>query len=145
MKKILLVILVLSLVFSSSFAFASDRCVYTLYTLFVDGQFYNEFFNAGFGYDTLIYYFLFFDDFTGGLIMKEEWKHGQRSASEFNYVKYESSKYGDFTLTFDDGSSFKGYWDKENDEDLWLCFGGDSYFRLTPVHSFDIQKDFVNK
>ena len=145
MKKLLIVFLVLSFALSSSFAFASDRYIFNHYTLFVDGELYRGMFNADFGYDTLMYDFLLYDDFSGGLLMKEQWNYGQRTNSGYQNVKYEKMGDGNFKLVFEDGSFFPGYWDKENDEDIWLCFGGDTYFRLSPVHNFDIQKDMVNK
>lgn len=141
MKKLISVLLALAVLFSVSFSLA-DRCILDHYSLFVDGSFYNAFFNAGFDYDTLMYDFYLYDDFTGGLLSKEQWSGGKRTSSGMIEVKYKSS--GDsFSLVFDDGSSYEGYWD-ENGDDLWLDLGG-AYFRFCPVHSFDIQKDFKGK
>ena len=138
MKKLISLILALSIILCSfSFAMA-DRHILTHYSLFIDGEFYNSFFNAGFDFDTQMFDIYLYDDFTGALFCKEEWYRGQRISSGMIEVTYKSSN-GSFSLIFDDGSSFDGYWD-ENDEDLWLNLGG-AYFRFCPVHSFDIQKD----
>ena len=71
MKKLLIVFLVLSFVFTASFAFASDRYIFNHYTLFVDGELYREMFNADFGYDTLMYDFLLYD----GPLPRAYWVH----------------------------------------------------------------------
>lgn len=144
MKKLFCLLIVLVVAFScfSSFALA-DKHLFAHYSLFVDGEFYNSFFNAGFKFDTQMYDVYLYDDFSGALFSKEEWYYGQRINYGLKEAKYTSSS-SSFTLTFDDGSTISGYWD-ENDEDMWLNLGGDSYFRLHPVPSFDIQKDMVNK
>lgn len=144
MKRLILIILVLSVVFSTSAAFA-DRHLFAHFALFIDGEFYNTFFKAGFNYDTLMYDFYLYDDFSGGLFSKEEWYKGQRTYSGLQEVKYTSTGSDSFKLTFSDGSSFVGYWDEENEEDIWICFSDAAYFRFVPVHSFDIQKDMVDK
>ena len=144
MKRIVLIILVFAIVLSVSSAFA-DKHLFAHYSVFIDGEFYNTFFNAGFKFDTQMYDFYLYDDFSGGLFCKEEWYKGKRSNSGMNEVKYTSTGSGNFKLSFADGSSFNGYWDPENDEDIWICLGGKTYFRFTPVHSFDIQKDMVEK
>ena len=141
MKRLFSVVLVLCIVFSVSVSF-SDRHLYAHYSLFIDGDFYNTYFNLGFDYDTLMYDFYLYDDFSGGLFCKEEWYKGQRINYGLQSLKYEKTASG-FSLIFTDGSSYSGYWD-ENDDDLWLDLGG-AYFRFCPVHSFDIQKDMVSK
>ena len=141
MKRLLSLILVICIVFSVSLAFA-DKHLSAHYSVFVDGDFYNSFYKAGFDFDTQMYDFYLYDDFSGGLFCKEEWYKGQRINYGLQEVKYQKTDSG-FSLFFSDGSSSSGYWD-ENDEDLWLDLGG-AYFRFCPVHSFDIQKDMISK
>lgn len=144
MKRIILIILVLSVVFSVSAVFA-DQHLFAHFSLFIDSEFYNTFFKAGFKNDTEMYDFYLYDDFSGGLFCKEEWYMGQRINYGLHEVKYTNTGSDSFKLTFDDGSFFSGFWDKENDEDIWISFNGKTYFRFVPVHSFDIQKDMVDK
>lgn len=141
MKRLFSLILVIVVVFSVFSAFA-DRHLFAHYSVFIDGEFYNSFYKAGFNFDTQMYDLYLYDDFSGALFSKEEWYLGQRTDSGLLSVKYSKTPDG-FTLTFDDGSSFDGYWD-ENEEDLWLNIGG-AYFRFCPVHSFNIQKDLITK
>ena len=144
MKRILAFVLVFVVVFSVSSAFAY-RHIYAHYSLFIDGEFYDSFFKAGFKYDTLMYDFYLYDDFSGGLISKEEWDKGVRTSSGLMSVVYTNLGSDAFKLTFSDGTFFLGYWDSDNDEDIWLNLGGNLYYRFTPVHSFDIQNDMVEK
>ena len=141
MKRLLSLIIVFCLVFSVSSSFA-DKHLYAHYSVFIDGAFYNSFYKAGFDFDTQMYDLYLYDDFSGALFNKEEWYMGQRINYGLKYATYKNTSNG-FTLTFEDGSSFDGYWD-ENDEDLWLNLGG-AYFRFCPIHSFDIQKDMISK
>ena len=143
MKKLIAFALAVCVLFSVSCSFASKH-VFAHYSLFVDGEFYNSFFKAGFDFDTQMMDFYLYDDFSGGYFTKEEWVNGERKnygTSEVSFVKNGDS----FKLVFSDGSSFDGYWD-ENDEDLWLMLGaGQGYFRFVPVHSFDISEDMKVK
>ena len=142
MKRILAVFLVVFVLLSST-ALAAKH-IYNHYTLFIDGEFYNSFFKAGFNFDTQMFDFYLYDNFHGGLFCKEEWSNGVRSSTGFFECVYTNNHDDTFSLSMDNGQVFNGYWD-ENGEDLWLCLGGKSYFRFCPVHSFDIQKDMVNK
>lgn len=141
MKRFLSVFLFLCILFSVSASLA-DKHLYAHYSLFIDGDFYNKIFNAGFDFDTQMYELFLYDDFSAALFNKEEWYRGQRINYGLKYVTYKNTSDG-FTLTFEDGSIIDGYWD-ENDDDLWLNLGG-VYLRLCPVHSFDIQKDMTSK
>lgn len=141
MKKLLAVLLIIVLIVPS-FSLA-DRHLFAHYSLYIDGEFYNSFFKAGFKFDTQLFDFYLYDDFSGGLFSKEEWYMGQRINYGLTDVKYSSSASG-IVLTLSDGSVFNAYWD-DNDEDLWIDLGGGTYFRFVPVHSFDIQKDMVKK
>ena len=146
MKRLLALVLVILFVFSAAPSLADgDHYLYAHFALFIDGNFYNSFFNAGFDYDTLMYDFYLYDDFSGGLFMKEEWFMGDRINYGLKEVRYEKDGDGAFKLVFEDNSFIRGYWDPEIDDDIWLNFGGDMYFRLTAVPSFDIQKDLVEK
>lgn len=143
MKKLLSVVLVFCVLFSVSCSFA-DKHIYGHYSLFVDGEFYNSLFDAGFEFDTQMMDFYLYSDFSGGYFTKEEWiKGGRRNYGtiEVSYVKNN----GAFKLMFEDGSFYDGYWD-ENDEDLWISLGeGIGYFRFVPVHNFDISKDMKTR
>lgn len=144
MKRLFVIILVLSFVLSCSAALA-DRYIFGHYSLFIDGDFYNSFFKAGFDFDTQMYDFYLYDDFSGGLFSSEKWVNGQRICSGWKEVKYTKLDPGFFQIVFDDNSFFNGYWDEENDEDLWICLAGNTYYRFSCIHSFDIQKDMVTK
>ena len=121
----------------------ADQYLFAHYSLFIDGEFYNSIFNAGFNFDTQVFNLYLYNDFIGGIFHKVEWVNGERKDygdSSFTYVK--GSPY--FTIVYSDGSSMRGFWD-DNDDDIWINLGGNSVFRFCPVHSFDIQKDMVNK
>lgn len=139
MKRFVILILIIALVLPAASCFADREMLLAQYVLYIDGDFYNSFFNAGFDYDTLVYEVYFLSDFSGCYIHKQEWKDGWRK--DYGIVKTSYIKDGDgFKLVYEDGSSTPGKWD-ENDEDLWLDLNG-GWFRFVPVHSFDIQKDW---
>lgn len=141
MKKVVSVVLVFAIVFSFTSAFA-DRHLFAHYSLFIDGEFYNSFFNAGFDFDSEVIDFYLYDDFKGGLFSRNKWTNGERISTGLVSADYIRNEDG-FTLSFPDGTTFLGYWD-QNDEDIWLNMGA-GYFRLCPVHSFDISNDWKEK
>ena len=141
MKRFLSVFLFLCILFSVSASLA-DKHLYAHYSLFIDGEFYNTFYKAGFEFDTQLYDLYLYSDFSGVLFSKEEWYKGQRINYGLEYATYKNTSDG-FTLIFDDYSVIDGYFDKDT-EDIWLNLGG-AYLRLCPVHSFNIQKDMVSK
>lgn len=139
MKKLLTVVLILSILLPATVCFAEREMLLAQYVLYIDGNFYNSFFNAGFDYDTLVFNVYFLSDFSGCYIHKQEWENGWRK--DYSVVKTSYIKDGDgFKLVYEDGSFHSGKWD-ENGDDMWLDLNG-GWFRLVPVHSFDIQKDF---
>ena len=139
MKRFFTFILIIALILPAAVCSADREMLLAQYTLFIDGDFYNSFFNVDFGYDTLVVDIYFFSDFSGCYIHKQEWKDGWRK--DYGIVKTTYKKDGDgFKLIYEDGSSTPGKWD-ENGDDMWLNLSG-AWFRLVPVHSFDIQKDF---
>jgi hypothetical protein len=142
MKRFLCCLFVLVLLSCSVSLAVADKHLYNHYALLIDGNFYNEFFGAHFDYDTILLDIYLCDNFRDGYMYKEMWSGGEKTSPGFSAFYY-SSTGKDFTLTFKDGSSISGYWD-DNDDDIWIS-SGDVYFRLCPVHYFDMNKDMVTK
>lgn len=139
MKRFFTLLLILALVLPAAAYSAEREMLLAQYVLFIDGEFYNSFLNADFGYDTLVFDVYFFSNFKGCYIHKQEWKDGLRK--DYGVVKTTYVKDNDgFILVYEDGSYTLGKWD-ENGDDMWLDLNG-GWFRLVPVHSFDIQKDW---
>ena len=139
MKKLITVILILTLILPATAAYGADLYVSSKYSTFVDAELYNAFFNAGFNFDSQLIDLIIMSDFKTAYYSKEEWANGQRITTGMVKCDYAATS-GKFTITFPNGEVFDGYYD-DNGEDVWLNLGG-AYFRLCPVHYFDISKDF---
>ena len=137
MKKLIAIILILALLVPA--VSSADLSVLSCYSLFIDAEAYNSFFNAGWDYDSMWVSVVIMSDGKTAYYQKEEWTDGERITTGLTKCAY-SVNSGKFTLSFSNGEVLSGYYD-ENDEDMWLNLGG-AYFRLCPVHYFYITKDF---
>ena len=137
MKKLIAIILILALLVPA--VSSADLSVLSCYSLFIDAEAYNSFFNAGWDYDSMWVSVVIMSDGKTAYYQKEEWTDGERITTGLTKCAY-SVNSGKFTLSFSNGEVLSGYYD-ENDEDMWLNLGG-AYFRLGSVHYFLITKDF---
>lgn len=140
MKRLITIILIMALVMP---AVASAKLsILGCYSLFIDADLYNSFFNADWGYESMWISVLIMSDGNTAYYQKEEWSNDEHITTGLTKCSY-SVKSGKFTLSFKNGEILSGYYDDETD-DMWLKFGGTggAYFRLSPVHYFDLSADF---
>lgn len=142
MKRLIAFILIMTLAVPA--AALAELSVLSCYSLFIDADMYNSFFNAGFDYESMWLSVVIMSDGQTAYYQKEEWSNGERITTGLTKCDY-SVKSGKFTLSFKNGEVFSGYYDDESD-DMWLRLGGSggAYFRLSPVHYFNIATDFKN-
>ena len=138
MKKLTAIILAMVLIIPV--AASASVCVSDAYILFIDADKYNREYNAGFDFDSAIFELVFESDGKTVYYCRQMWKKGVHTSTDF--IECSLSSEGDsFTVSFPDGTVFRGYYDP-NQNGVWLTLGGNSYFRFLPVQRYDISVDY---
>ena len=139
MKKLIAMILLIGLLVPVTSSADSDYFLFQRYTNYIDGDFYNSFFNSNFAFDIRIMDVYLYNDFKSASICCQLWTDGKYESTgmEECSFKIENDK---ITIIPPDNIPIVGYWD-ENEDDLWLDFGS-GYFRFSQAHQFNIQKDW---
>ena len=138
MKKLITIILILAMLLPAAASAASY--VYDVYNHFIDGNYYNRTFGSGFDFDSMLFELIVMSDERTAYWSKQSWTDGIRSATDVIECKF-SSNGSTFTISFPDGTEFDGFYDQDGNG-VWVCLGSNTYFRFSPVHSYDAVEDY---
>jgi len=140
MKKLIVIILVLVLILPS--AASASLHVSDAYTLFIDGDMYKKVYNKNLGYEAVIFNLIIMSDNRTAYYSKQKWENGSYTSTGIVECGF-SSDAETFVLSFPNGQTMDGYYDKENG--VWLNLGQNTYFRFRPAQRYDILSDYIKK